>query len=535
MATQKRPLPSKEKARRALDRTIDNIFSEDYVEDAFENFPYPGDIETKAGAQEKADAAQVYAIQRANHTGTQSVTTIKESIIDRSTLTRRWLDLYTAPQKMTTLEYISSTEMYLWQPISSIDWLRISLELKSTGVFVINRGQAWSAIHGVNDDDASIAYIGAWAQAAATTALGGTHTKSPGDSGSMSFDVTGTEELYIVMSTRSTAGYATVTIDGSDLLLDKSEMVYVAGQWVFDSYSPVTANNKRIRIAAGLNHTKTYTIDIVMTNSRNPASSGDRLFFEGYGTPVTRIDNVGSVTNSNNYLDIETIAFGAGMAVSYTPDGATSAELFGDANHENTSAINIKFGDNYLDDIQLNATNNLYTSELIRLKQTYYIRHSETGAINNGECSRVTTFSSAGVLDNLNIEWLVGGLVKYGYFGMLAVSGAYSNRGYVASDTVSYDLSIDNDILHGQLPESVAMIWSTNHNFIMFSDTDKASQDWMLSDTTKNHIEDKSTGENKIYPKSHDNRTINPGDIWLNGWTVGIRSIRDPETFVPSL
>lgn len=46
MATQKRPLPDKESARKEVGRTILDIFSEEYVTKAFEDFPDPGDIAT---------------------------------------------------------------------------------------------------------------------------------------------------------------------------------------------------------------------------------------------------------------------------------------------------------------------------------------------------------------------------------------------------------------------------------------------------------------------------------------------------------
>lgn len=42
-----------------------------------------GQKETPAGAQAKADAAQAYAVQRANHTGTQAATTVTQDSTHR--------------------------------------------------------------------------------------------------------------------------------------------------------------------------------------------------------------------------------------------------------------------------------------------------------------------------------------------------------------------------------------------------------------------------------------------------------------------
>lgn len=52
MATQKRPLPSNIIARAEINRTIEDIYSEEYVTQAFEGFPDPGDLPNPVGADE---------------------------------------------------------------------------------------------------------------------------------------------------------------------------------------------------------------------------------------------------------------------------------------------------------------------------------------------------------------------------------------------------------------------------------------------------------------------------------------------------
>jgi hypothetical protein len=74
------------------------------------------------------------------------------------------------------------------------------------------------------------------------------------------------------------------------------------------------------------------------------------------------------------------------------------------------------------------------------------------------------------------------------------------------------------------------MLWDTGHDFVILVDTDPGNF-WTKS-STYHHIEDKSAGNNKIYPQSRFQESVVNGTVWRVGWRHWVARIPNIEDYI---
>lgn len=443
---------------------------------------------------------------------------------------RAWLSNFDAPSdKSVTLEYVDADNMYLWLPITPLYWLRWTWQ-KDGAHWYPETGQVWDAIDAVNDDDVGITYGGInWATGTRAGQLGASEHRAKSADKTATWTITGYSDLYISISKLNNSGYTKPTIDGAQTLLATDDLEYVSGEWVINGYSAVTATHQLIKLAENLNPATTYTIELRTKGTKQDESSDTYIYFEGYGQTCADYMSAGDVTADTRYVSIGPIVAGSGQVVSYQPTGATGAELAGDAGHGNTALTSAAWTDSSGDPITVDGGTTQASSAFITLSQVYTLRHSETGATDNATVTRASRFDYIGLHETMSIAWAVAAAISYAYTGMMPSTDDNSDRGIVAGDPAGiYDLSADDDVLHGKLDRSVSLLWDTGHDFVTAVDVTRGGE----FGGYKHHIEDKSAGNNKIYPMGYYGRSAAISDTWTLTWRHWVALITNVETYI---
>lgn len=434
--------------------------------------------------------------------------------------------IYEKPDRQITLEYVDASNRYVWTPLSSMEWLRWELALNAGGFWTHGYTRIYKAGEWYNDDDASITYTGAWGTGTSTNGIGNSQHNANANTRELEFDVTGVSEVWVSLGKRINCGFARIYVNDTQDLLNTAEFVDVSGVWKLDTYSATTANGRWVKIATGLDTSEVYTIRIVPDGSNNGSASGNYIYFEGYGFPLTNMESLTGETNESVQI-VMVAESDAGYVSSIKPSGATGFELSG-SDHGNEVINSVTWQELDGTDVSVDGVTTMASVDALMIINAGYARHNESSTTNLANVTSTLLFDPSGCTQSLEIEWLVAGECQYSYIGMWpADAGNWDIGAFIGAGLKTHDLTGDDGAFKGQVKARMIAIWDAGHDYVtaVYIPDDYSVDYWSSGVSTPKyaHIEDKTGATtNKVYVRRISN-TSSPtaysiGDIWRSVW-----------------
>ena len=442
--------------------------------------------------------------------------------------------------RKVSIQYVDASNRYIWTPMDGfLTWARWTMTLNVNSIWTLEDMRIYRHYNTTPDTDAGITYSAGWSHTAGSGELDATRSFTDNTAGrTAEWTVTGAERIYVSITTRSNGGYAIVTIDGANDLVIGPQIVELGSDKVINTYTAALVYNNWYEIASGLNPAATYTVRLALHADIPPGAENKTLFLEGYGIPPLFVGptQTGN-TVKGSYELLDAVSTDSGYAIAYKPVGASGYELTG-SDHFDEVSISAAFNDYSGQDASVDATHIYKIVDGLRIIQELYARHSETGTQNNAEVHVEFVFDSSGLTQSVRHKWLVGGDCSHAYTGMLPL-GTVFNRGHVAGDGDSiYDLTVNDDARHGQLPTRLAVLWGTTHDYVIAAWVESLAglMGYRYSDYMT-YIQDYVSGTiEKIYFRYIGNTggmtglAITTGDVWKSVFHYGAFVMSD---FVP--
>lgn len=429
----------------------------------------------------------------------------------RRSLIQRLLGSINPGSARPALQYVDASTRWAWVPLGGEYWARWILGALASGMWELSAVRSYSVLDAVNDDDASLNYSSGWGANSAATSLGGSYQLAS-SAASVSFDVSGASDIYIVVLKSPNGGIASVTIDGGTDLV--SELPLIGDVRQLDTYAAVTENNVRVPIAKGLDTAQTYTVAFAYTGLANPAAGAASVRFEGYGVPATDLTAAGTQIGNakKTALTMGGVSSAYAYAILYTPSGATTGEWTGSI-HGNEVHGAATWEDGNGSPVTVDAVTPFATADEIVMEQTATSRHSETGATDHANVTYRLTFNAGKLRIYHHRTWLTAANIAKAYPCMYPLN-ANMVTGTV-DDDVSYDLTNNNDSMHGNAQKQVAALWHSSGWAAWLRLPDLVGvNDWTNS-VDYLWIEDRSNVTiNKIYADREQNTVVNVNDEW---------------------
>lgn len=438
------------------------------------------------------------------------------------------------------LQYGNATTRYAWTPIYDRYWSRWRLVEQANGFWAFNYISIYDAIKAWNDNDVTVTYNGAWAAGAAAAALGISYQRSETINHYAQFDVTpgAGGKIYIVLSYLSNGGYGAVTIDGGTALVN--ELPLVDGYKQVSCYAAASAYNNRILIASGLDAATAYTVRLTVVDDRPAGSSGDRVYFEGYGIFTETIDDpqIGTVTYDVKSLLIAGEGSSANeYAYHYKPPApAGNYEWTGSA-HGNENIASVTWTDQAGNAVTVDAVDTKASAERIVVTHRGTSRHTETGATDHANFVCIQNFNSLGLDVTHTHWWLTACDFDLSYPAMFSMLNAI-DLGHVAGDEDEiYDLTGDDDADYGETIQRLSAFISDDWVLWMFMPNLTGVDGWVSSELF-HFIQDRIDTINKAYAQRTGgangvaNETAAVGDVWQSWAQYRVSYIPDAETEV---
>jgi hypothetical protein len=373
------------------------------------------------------------------------------------------------------------------------------------------------------------------------SALGGSYARNGTPGQYLEFEVTGATDIYLVLIKQNNCGLGHVTINGSATLVNELPKDG-SGNAYFDGYSAVQMFNQRVHIASGLTPANTYMVRVTVSGEKNASASDVRIYFEGYGTNVSGMDDPALGTVANDISVVASIGHATSAleyAISFRPStGATNFELTGSIHlNEAISAVSWKDGDGA--DVVVDAETTKVAVPTLVLEQTGTSRHSETGATDHANVTCRVRFTQQGIEIYHKHAWLSAGSSVVAYMAMLGSDDAYTDRGHISGRSTVYDLTEDNDAFKGQFRSRQASLWKAGEPFVAWVYLpDLLGVNSWQSAGARVSIQDAATN-NKIYVTRHDESVppvvIGVGDEWESNHYCRLAYVPNADTLVPTM
>ncbi len=367
-----------------------------------------------------------------------------------------------------TLKYIDASNRYVFTAIDGgLYWVRWKLNLHASGFWTMDDTDIYKALKAWPNTDGGNTFSGTWTHDAYVGALNDTRSycKIPGNY--VQFTVSGRREIYLTHIKRNISGYVAVTINGFSALVNGPEIVTVGSDRCVNSYNASTIENYWTLLASGLDPAQSYTVRLTVIANIPPGSSDIWFYFTGFGIPCEKWSETDILARDDvEVLDISATDWG--YVTSYTPTGASASEYTG-GDHGNEAISSVQWLDGEGNNIAVSAGTPVKEAPKVRLLQSGYARHSETGATNHAEVDSNFEFTYQGVRQTSHHRWLSNASLLVAYIGGMVGNNALEKGHLAGMGSTVLVLSNDDMSEKGQKRSRATALWSAAHGFVLWS------------------------------------------------------------------
>jgi hypothetical protein len=390
----------------------------------------------------------------------------------------------------------------------------------------------------LDQTDGSFAYSATgWATSSNVNTYGGTYTRNSTTGATCTWTTPTATSVGLRAYRTTNGGYALVTLDASATaatLLPSAQDEVDAGRLaatalvaaggtlnptdrLYNSYGATSDSDLLIRFAEGLT-SAAHTVVLTVTGYKQATSTDVRLYISGgiYAVATTTITTAG-MTLAPLVTPLSTSSVYE-YAITYTPTGGTLYPFIGNRHGndiEDTFAIAVGGTVTTLTDGQV------VTGALVTVARTTHLRHPDTGTTNVGTTAVTYTMRPGWGMDvQAAITWLVAGIARASYLGMLPTQGAVCTKGRAAGGPV-VTLTDDDGSSKGSTRSDTVALWQDGGRgavMLTMRNLPTAVNRWAGATTNFAWLEDRTGGD---FNKGYFQRVQTPGteaivvnDVW---------------------
>jgi len=433
------------------------------------------------------------------------------------------------------------TSYDLYQELAASVWWRATLAWDATA------GGEHHSLYGsligvpmltLDQGDTSFAYSASgWLTSSNANTYGGTYARNSTTGATCTWTTPTATSVGLRAYRTTNGGYAKVTLDASATaatLLPSAQDEVDAGRLaatalvagggtltptdrIYDSYGATSDSDLLIRFAEGLT-SAAHTVVLTCTGYKRAASTDVRLYVSGgiYATAATT-----AATAGMTLAPLVTLLSSSSVyeyAITYTPTGGTLYPFIGNRHGndiEDVFTITLDGTVTTLTDGQV------ATGALVSVARATHLRHPDTGATN--VATAITTYTMRpgwGMDVQAALTWLVAGVARASYLGMLPTQGNVCTKGRAAGGPV-VTLTADDGSSKGSTRSDTLALWQDGGRgavMLTMRDLPTAVNRWTGATTNFAWFEDRTGGDfNKAYfqrVQTPGTETIAASDVW---------------------